>query len=213
MPGPIVPPLLFHFFAIFIGEARRIDRRLRTGRRPAAGEEAAQRLVALRRSPEAVPAALRSMQLQRDLLDRPQRAQAGADIDVRFGAELVQHLLDTWVLSQGLDERPDREERRQIHLLRELRDPARRKARVDPGLVVVEVEVRLPDEEVRGAEAVERREPALLRLEVALELLDVPRARCNDSPAEDSDPRHDSLLTGCSANRASRKSRSTTRCE
>ena len=110
------------------------------------------------------------------------------DVDVGLGAEPRQLGFEARVLAQGLDEGADRELRRQVHLLEQLREPVGREARVDPGLVVVEVELRPADQEVVGAEAVERLEPALRGLEIARERLDVRRTRRHDAPAEDPDP-------------------------
>src|SRR5690606_24058103 len=95
---------------------------------------------------------------------------------------------------EGLDEGAHGVEGGGAHLLLELRESIRGEALVDPALVVGEAELGRAHEEVARAEALEGRKPALRRLEVAFEGLDVRRAGRHDAPAEDSDSAHGSLL-------------------
>jgi len=78
-----------------------------------------------------------------------------ADEDVSVVAELLQGLFDAGVLLQRLDEGANRVLRHHPHLLLQLRELVGRETLVDPGTVVVEVELRLADQERRRAEAVE----------------------------------------------------------
>ena len=101
LPGPVVPPGLLGLVPL------QLFHRLR-GRRHAGPGLArllplAQRRVALGR-PEAVPPPLRAVQLQGDVMDRRQIAQAGAHVDMGTGAERLQLLLEARVLPQRLDE-------------------------------------------------------------------------------------------------------------
>ena len=61
--------------------------------------------VALRARPEAVPAPLRAVQGHALLVDRRQAPEAGADVDVGLGVQVLERLLEPRVLPQGLDER------------------------------------------------------------------------------------------------------------
>jgi hypothetical protein len=143
--------------------------------------------VVLLAAPEAVPVALRVGVVDGLLVDDGEVAEPGRHVDVRLGAEVAQQLLHAGVLLERLDEGADGELGVGPHLVVELGELARLEAGVDPRLVVEEVELRLADEEVAGTEAAEGREPALARREVALESLDVGRARRDDAPAEDAD--------------------------
>ena len=118
-------------------------------------------------------------------------AQTGADVDVALGPELLQFLLDTWVLAEGLDEGADGVLHGQPHLALELGETTRLEALLDPALVVVERELGHADEKVVWTEAVERLQPAVGSFQVACEDVDVRRARSHDPPTEDSDPFHD----------------------
>ena len=137
------------------------------------GEVLAKRAVALRLAPEAIPAPLRVVQLDAGVVELADVTEAGADVDVRLQAELLQGGLEAGVLAEALDERADRVERRPVHLLLELREAARREARGDPLAVVGEAEGRVAGEEVAGSEAVERRQPAVGGVEVGGEGVDV----------------------------------------
>ena len=134
---------------------------------------AAQRLVARGVGPEAVPSRLRAVEAKARLVDRRQIADAGADVDVRLGAEAFELALDPWVLVERLDEGAHRVLRRHPHLALDLREPVGREARRQPAPVGLELEGRGADQEVVGAETVERLEPRAGALEVALERADV----------------------------------------
>src|SRR4029079_16421024 len=78
--------------------------------------------------------------------------------------------------------------RHRSHLVFQLRELGGGKPGVEPLVVCFEVELGDADEEVRGPEAFERRQPAAGALEVALEDLDVGRLRGDEAPSEDADP-------------------------
>ena len=77
------------------------------------------------------------------------------------------------------------------HLAVELGKAVGLEAGVDPRLVVREVKLGGPDEEGVGTEAVERLQPAVGRLEVAGEGVNVGGTGGDDAPAIDTDSAHD----------------------
>ena len=160
------------------------------------GEEPAQRLVARGVGPEAVPPRLRAVEAEARVVDGRQVADAGADVDVRLAAQAFELVLEARVLVERLDEGAHRELRRHPHLALDLREAGGREALRQPAPVGLELEVGGADQEVVGAEAVERLEPRAGALEVALERADVGRARRDDAPAEDADARL-ALGQGC----------------
>ncbi len=103
------------------------------------------------------------------------------------GAKRAQVGVEAAVLAERLDERADRVLHHRPHLVVDLRVARRREALVEPRLVVLERELRLADQEVRRAEARERRQPGAGAVEVALERRDVGRLRPDHAPAEDAD--------------------------
>src|SRR6185295_10870285 len=118
-------------------------------------------------------APLRAPQGQGGVRRRLQVAEPGADVDAGLRAEPRQLPLEAGILAERLDEAADRVERRQVHLLFQSVEAARREALDDPGAVVLERELRLADQEGVRAEAVEGRQPALGGFEIGRERLDV----------------------------------------
>ena len=108
---------------------------------------------------------------------------------MRQGAQTLELVLETFVLRERLDEGAHRELRRQPHLALDLREAGGSESLRQPAPVGLELEVGRADQEVVGAEAVERLEPRAGAFEVALEGADVARARRDDAPTEDADAR------------------------
>src|ERR1051326_2103207 len=148
---------------------------------------AAQRLAALRRGPELVPAPDGAVVHARLFVNDRQLSDPGADVDVRLRAEGLEILFDAGVLPERLDESTEGEMHHRSHLVVELCELRGREALIEPGAVAVELELRLADEKVRRPEAAKRREPRAAFLEIARECLDVGRLRSDDAPAEDPD--------------------------
>ena len=65
------------------------------------GEVLAQGAVALRLAPEAIPAPLRLVQRDAGVVELADVAEAGADVDVRLQAELLQRRLEAGVLAEA----------------------------------------------------------------------------------------------------------------
>src|ERR1700753_1287944 len=96
---------------------------------------------------------------------------------MRLTAQLLHELFEPGVLSECLDKRTDRIERRIVHLLFQILIVPGRKALIDPWLVVLGAEVGLTYEEVAGTEAFKGRKPALGLLQVTCKRINIGRFR------------------------------------
>src|SRR5690606_8254990 len=83
-PRPVVPEDLLGPVALVLRDGRRLrgNRRIRLPLLLRLLQPLAQGRIALRMRPEAVPATLRSIQLDAQVVDRRQVAEAGAHVDV-----------------------------------------------------------------------------------------------------------------------------------
>ena len=129
--------------------------------------------VIRRERPERVPAVLRLIKRDAASIKSIDRAQPRADIDMCFVAEVVQQRIQARILIQGLDERADCVERRRIHLLFQVLKEPGSEARVDPTPIVIEVKIRLANQEIIRTKPLEGGQPAFRCCKISSEHRDV----------------------------------------
>ena len=154
-------------------------------------------------APEPVPATLGPVQVDRGPINSWIGAESIAHVDVRLGAEVAQGHFDATILTEGLDERADRVERRGVHLVAKLFRLGRGKTLGEPTFVVGEVELWLSDEERVCAESVEWLKPAPTLIESTFEFIDGGGSWGDQAPAENGCSCHSLLESGRKWARAS----------